>query len=151
MQPEMVGDCPEFATEQVRAARRRYVRRLAASMALYLVTLFAAETLVKTGQTSGLFLWALALLPGLAIAAAVGALGFYIAAERDEFIRMLTIHQALIATGLTLGVAAVWGFLETYGLVPHIAAYWLVFLWFLGFAIGAVVTRVTHGSWGTIW
>ncbi|MBC2776205.1 hypothetical protein [Parasphingopyxis marina] len=129
-------------------ASRRYTRRMAAAMTIYLAAIAAGEYLIDGGRVAGPLLWFFALLPGLAIAAAVYVLGLYIVEETDEFIRMITVHQALIATGLTLTFAAIWGFLENYGLVGHFELYWIVVLWFFGFGIGALVARAIHGSWG---
>ncbi len=133
------------------AASRRYIARMAVAMAIYLVTLFLGETLIEGGAVDGLLLWGLAVLPGLAIIGAIYALGLYIVEESDEFLRMLVVRQALIATGIALGFASIWGFLENYGLVAHVDAYWIVVIWFFGNGLGALVTRITHGSWGVCW
>lgn len=131
-----------------RSASRRYMVRMVAAMGGYLIAILAGEYLIEGNRIAGPMVWMFALLPGLAIAAAVYVLGLYIFEETDEFLRMVCIHQSLVATGVALTFAAIWGFLENYGLVIHIDAYWLVILWFFGFGFGALVTRIVHGSWG---
>jgi hypothetical protein len=131
-----------------KSASRRYLFRMATAMGFYLLAILAGEYLIEGNRITGSVVWLFALLPGIAIAAAVYVLGLYIFEEKDEFLRMLCIHQALIATGIALTFAAIWGFLENYALVAHVDAYWIVILWFLGFGFGALVTRIIHGSWG---
>lgn len=130
------------------SASRRYLVRMASAMGIYLLAILAGEYLIEGDRITGAMVWLFALLPGVAIAAAVYVLGLYIFEEKDEFLRMLCIHQALIATGITLTFASIWGFLENYALVAHIDVYWIVILWFSGFGFGALVTRIVHGSWG---
>ena len=132
-------------------AQRRYLWRMGVAMAIYVASLFLAQYLVSQQKVSGGIVWALALVPGLAIAGAVYALGMLIIEQTDEFIRMLVIRQVLIGTGITLALTAIWGFLEHFDLVRHIDAYWVVILWFFGVGLGSVVNRITHGSWGQLW
>jgi hypothetical protein len=131
--------------------KRRYLMRISASMALYLVSLIGAKTLIEGHLVSGFATWALALMPGLAVVGMFGAIGRLIVEQTDEFIRMLLVRQNLIAVGFALSVASVWGFLEEFGLVGHVAAYWIVVLWALGSLVGALANRVTHGTWGDCW
>jgi hypothetical protein len=129
-------------------ARRRYVQRLAVAMAAYLVSLFAAEYLISRALVDGPLMWALALVPGLAVVGAFYAIAMLILEQKDEFVRMLVVRQTLIATGFALSIATVWGFLENFALVPHVPAYWVAILWFLGFGIGGFVNNKTFGAWG---
>jgi hypothetical protein len=49
--------------------------------------------------------------------------------EKDEYLRSRHVHHALVATGVTLSLATVWGFLEQFNVVPHVAAYWVFPAW----------------------
>ncbi|MGB3165220.1 MAG: hypothetical protein WBA68_00380 [Alteraurantiacibacter sp.] len=129
-------------------ATRRYLWRIVAAMALYLGSLYACEVMIEDGGLSGPFAFALAALPGLAFAAVPWIFTRLIVEEKDEFFRMLYVRQLLVASGLTLTAAAVWGFLETYLPVPHIAAFWWPTLWCFGLGIGAVYNKVTMGTFG---
>jgi len=74
------------------------------------------------------------------------AIGHLLVEETDEYLRTLLVRQMLIATGLTMVVATIYGFLENYGLVPHVDAFYLTILFFAGLGIGAVVNRLTVGD-----
>ena len=42
-----------------------------------------------------------------------------------------------VATGFTLSVVTIWGFLENFGLVSHVDAFYIAVLWFFGLGVGA--------------
>lgn len=118
-------------------AMRRYTRRLAIAMSAYLITLFLAVTLVRKGDVAGPLAWILAVLPGLCIASVFWVYGRLLVEETDEYQRMLLVRQSLIATGFTLSIVTIWGFLETFGLVRHVDAFFVAVLWFFGLGVGA--------------
>ena len=132
-----------------RLAQRRYVVRVAVSMAAYLITLALAIRLVRDGTLTGPLAWAIALLPGLSVAGVFWAVGRLLIEETDEFVRMLLVRQVLIATAITLSVATVYGFLENFGLVGHIDAFYIAILWFVGLGVGALVNKLTLGASGS--
>ena len=134
---------------QQRSAQRRYVIRIAISMAAYLVTLALAIRLVRDGTLVGPLAWALAFLPGLSVAGVFWAVGRLLIEETDEFVRMLLVRQVLIATAITLSAATVYGFLENFGLVGHIDAFYIAILWFVGLGVGALVNKLTLGTSGS--
>ena len=129
-------------------AIRRYQLRLGAALAAYIVTLSAALRFVGGGEVTGVPAYALALLPGLSVAAMFWAIGRLLVEEADEYIRMLMVRQALVATGLTLSIATMWGFLENLRLVPHVDAFYIAILWFGGLGVGACYNRLTLGDSG---
>jgi hypothetical protein len=61
---------------------------------------------------------------------------------------MLVLRQWIIATGIALSFAVVWGFLESFGLVSHIYPYYVAIAWIVGFGFGGFANRITHGAWG---
>lgn len=122
-----------------RPAQRRYVLRIAASMAAYLVTLAAAVRLVGGGLVTGPPAYVLALLPGIAVAGVFWAIGRLLIEEQDEYLRMLLVRQTLVATGFTLSLVTAWGFLENFELVPHVDAFYVAVLWFAGLGVGSCV------------
>ena len=129
-------------------ASRRYKQRIAIAMGAYLVSLFAAEYLISRGLVDGPLMWTLALIPGVVVTGAFYAIAMLIIEQRDEFMRMLVVRQVLIATGIALSIATIWGFLENFELVPHIDSYWVGILWFFGFGVGGFVNKRTLGAWG---
>jgi len=127
---------------------RRFLVRLVSAALIFLLSAAAAKYLIGQGLVEGPLLWVFALLPGLAMVGMFYAYGMLIIEQQDEFIRMLILRQLIIATGIALSFATVWGFLEHFGLVAHIYLYYVAFVWFAGFGFGGLVNRITHGAWG---
>ena len=133
-----------------RAAQRRYVKRVAIFSSLYLAVFAIQVAVLNRGDAPIALRAGLGVLPGLAVIGIFWSIGRLIVEEQDEFIRMLIVRQALIATGFALGVATIWGFLELARVVPHLDAYWVAVVWFFGQFVGAVSNRMTYGSWGAL-
>ena len=127
-------------------AHRRYVWRLAAAMLGYIATLFLAEYLIDDRGLDGPLAWVVALLPGLCVGAVFWAIARLLIEEQDEYLRSLLVRQTLVATGFTMVVATIYGFLENYRLVPHVDAFYLAVLFFGGLGVGSIVNRLTIGD-----
>ena len=127
-------------------AHRRYVKRVLVAMVGYIATLFLAEILIDDRGLTGPLAWLVALLPGLCVASVFWAIGRLLIEETDEYLRSLLVRQMLVATGLTMVVATIYGFLENYGLVGHVDAFYLTILFFFGLGVGSVVNRLTIGD-----
>ncbi|MEM6857016.1 MAG: hypothetical protein AAF559_04020 [Pseudomonadota bacterium] len=84
----------------------------------------------------GALAYAVPLLPTVPLLAAMGVMGRYMVEETDEYLRHRTSLAALIGLGLVLVVGTLWGFLETFELVPHIWAWWVFPVWAIGLGIG---------------
>jgi len=71
----------------------------------------------------------------MAIAASIPVLGIfaswgrYVSDERDEYHQALTLKRIAVATNVTMGAAVVWGFLQAFGAMPLVEAYWVPFVW----------------------
>jgi hypothetical protein len=124
------------------AAMHRYVRRVAAASLAYLVTLWLAVHFVGHDRVSGPVAYLLALLPGISVVGYFWAIGKLLIEEDDEYRRMLFVRQALFASGFTLSIATVWGFLENFHLVAHVDGYFAAILWFVGTGLGALWNKV---------
>lgn len=129
-------------------AARRYTWRVGVAMAIYLGSMVAANYLIGRDLVSGPLIWPLALIPGLAVSGVFYAVAMFLVEQKDEFLRVLMVRQTLVATGFALTVATIWGFLESFELVPHVDAYWVAILWFAGLGLGALVNRLTLGTAG---
>jgi len=138
------------AANQPSVSARRYLTRLAATMAFYLISLFLAEYVIEDLGVTGPIAILCATLPGLAFAGVVWIFGALIVEEKDEFIRLLHVRQGLIATGITLTCAAVWGFLERYFIVEHLEAFWWPTIWCFGVGIGAVFNKIKYDTFGEV-
>lgn len=123
------------------AATQRYNRRIVVVSLAYVAALFNAMGLTGETHIEGPLLWLVALLPSLPIIGMVWAMGRFLVEETDEYQRMRTIRASLVATGLLLTSASVWGFLEMFGLVPHLWL-WAVFpAWAIGLGLGQLANR----------
>ena len=133
-------------TDPRNAARRRYTWRIAVSTAAYLMFLAAALRLVGGGIVTGPAAYVLGALPGVAVVGIFWAFARLLIEEKDEYQRLLLVGQSLMATGFTLSVVTVWGFLENFRLVPHVDAFYIAVLWFVGLGIGSVYNRISLGA-----
>lgn len=132
------------------SAARRYTRRLAVLMAIYLVTLFAAVWLFRHDQVNATLAWPLALAPAVPVIGVFWAVMRFIVEEQDEFIRMLIVRQCLVATGFCLTVMTVWEFLQNFDLVAQgNGGFGAAFFWFMGLGVGAAYNKITMGTAGT--
>ncbi|QIG54112.1 hypothetical protein G6N82_08075 [Altererythrobacter sp. BO-6] len=131
-------------------AARRYGRRLAALMTVYVLALFAAVWLFKHGLVSGPAAWTLAIAPALPIIGVFWAVMRFIIEETDEFIRLLIVRQCMVATGFCLTVMTVWEFLQNFELVPPgNGGFGAAFFWFIGLGVGALYNKLTMGTAGS--
>ncbi len=131
-----------------RPAQRRYVLRVAISMAAYMIFLALALRLVGGGRVHGPLAWLLAILPGLSVIGVFWAVGRLLVEETDEYLRMILVRQTLVATAFALSLATIWGFLENFGLVGHIDAFYIAVLWFAGLGVGSLFNWLTIGDSG---
>ena len=129
-------------------AWKRYNWRVIWLSLLYCAFLLPAVYGFKHQLVPHSIAWLVAILPALPIIGIFFAIGRYLVEERDEYVRMLMVRQTLWASGFALSVATVWGFIENFGLVGHIEAYYISVLWFFGLGIGALVNKLTLGDGG---
>lgn len=125
-------------------ALRRYNRRILTLSLIYAVCLFGAVYSFQHRLLTGPLAWPVALAPALAVIGFFVTVGRYLVEEQDEYLRFQMTRQALIATGFAMTIATAWGFLENFGLVPHVYAYYAAILWFAGLGVGAVVNAVAE-------
>ena len=131
-------------------AARAYTWRVGFAMLAYVVSLMIAVRVLghDNGTRHDLLAWVLALIPGLSVAMVFVAFGRLLIEERDEYQRMLLTRQSLIATGITMTVTTVYGFLENFGLLGHVDAFYVAMLWFFGLGVGGAVNKLTFGTEG---
>ncbi|WP_374293423.1 hypothetical protein [Sphingomonas sp.] len=123
-------------------AQRRYNQRVLVLAIIYASLLLPVCWLFARHAVSGPFAYVLGLLPALPVSGFFAVIGPHFAEERDEYLRMLLVRQALIATGLAMTAATFWGFLEGFELVPHLVGYAWPVIWFGGLGIGACINRI---------
>ncbi|WP_077146864.1 hypothetical protein [Sphingopyxis sp. KK2] len=126
-------------------ALQRYNRRALTWSFAYVAMLFLAITVNDRLHPQGPLLWAIAILPALPILYMVWSFHRYLVEETDEYLKMRNIGNALVGMGVVLAVATVWGFLESFGVVPHAPGWLVVPLW--GFGLGAAqIWRMVRGA-----
>ena len=123
-------------------AQRAYTRRAVPLMIAYVAALALALWLHERLAPTGLLAVTLAILPALPLIGVVWALGRLLVEEQDEYLRSLHVRQFMIATGFMLVVTCVWGFLESFDLVPHLPMYWAFVIWCAGLGIGTMVNEL---------
>jgi len=126
------------------AARRRYRYRCAIAVTAYVVSLplidyVVRDHAVRDHAVRGPAAALVVLLPALCVVSTFWAIGRLLLEQKDKYLRALQVRQLLIATSFALMVATVWGFLDIYGLAPHLSAFLVVPLFFGGLAIGWVL------------
>ncbi len=122
-------------------AVRRYTRRFVAMSFAYVAVLLISVGLYNSYGVTGPVLWVLALLPSLPVMGMMWAIARLLIEEDDEYQRQKMVNSSLIATGITLIICTIWGFLETFGLVPHIWV-WAVFpIWATSWGLGQLFMR----------
>ena len=110
-------------------AGRRYMARFVPSMIGYVVAIMAAVWLIDRDMVAGWTLYAVAIAPAVFILGVIWAMGMYLVEETDEYIRMRLVRAMMVATGITLAIASVWGFLEQFADVAHVPAYYGFVIW----------------------
>jgi hypothetical protein len=128
------------------SAWKRYNWRIIWLSLLYAAFLLPAVYGFKHQLLSGPVAYLAAILPALPIIGIFAAIGRYLVEEQDEYVRMLLVRQTLWASGFALSAATIWGFLESFGLVAHIEAYYIAVVWFGGLGIGACINKLTLGA-----
>ena len=116
------------------ALRRYNVHILGFSFAYMAGLLLALH--VYESEPSRPVMFAVALLPTLPALGVVWAVFRYLANESDEYLRMRAAVASLWGLSVVLVLGTFWGFMELFGLVPHIWAWWVLPVWALGMGVG---------------
>ena len=125
-------------------AQRRYNRRVLGLSLSYAGALIGVSFVFHGSPPTGPIAWALALLPALPLIGIFAAMGRYLIEEKDEYLRSIVARQSLIASGFMLIVTTCWGFLQSFGQLPHADFYWAAILWFGGLGVGSCVNRLAR-------
>jgi hypothetical protein len=122
---------------------RRYLRRLAGFMVVYVALIFAVGTVFRTAPPTGALAWGVAVLPALPILGVFWTIFRLLSEETDEYIRYMLVRQSLFATAFCLSVMTVWEFLQNYEVVPPgNGGFGAAFFWFVGLGLG--------GAWNAL-
>lgn len=119
-----------------------YNRRVLIGVFSYVLGLGIAVTLWNEYTLSRPIVFLVSLLPTLPTFGIIWAMGRYLAEEQDEYLRHRTIMAALAALGVVLGLGIFWGFLEMFGLVPHVWAWWVLPVWAIALGLAQFWQRI---------
>jgi hypothetical protein len=117
-------------------ALRTYNNRALAMMALNMASFFIAVGVHHSVPPGSPVIWLLALVPVAPLLGMIWTMIRYLAEETDEYLRHRAIMAALFGLALVLTLGTLWGFLETFDLVPHVWSWWVFPAWAIGLGIG---------------
>jgi len=122
------------------SAHRRYVVRTMGFMSGYVAINVAAILGAFDDIASPVAAWLLALSVSAPVVGQIWAT-LALMRESDEFVRAVTAKQFILAAGLAMAIASVWGFGESYADAYHVPA-WIIYpLFWLCFGLVAPFVR----------
>jgi hypothetical protein len=122
-------------------AMRAYNRRVLVAGITYVVVLFAGMGIARYYDPPTFVRVILAIAAALPVLFIIRAMALLLREETDEYLRMRLVEQSLVATGLLLTVATLYGFLNAFDLAPRVDAWAAVPLWAVGLGIGRLFRR----------
>ena len=123
-------------------AGRKYLQRFAPAMTAYVVAMLGVTWWVKHAPPDGPLLYVAAVLPALPLLVVIWAMGRYLVEETDEYQRARRVQSILWGAGVTLAIATVWGFLESFTTVPHVPAYYAFIVFCLAMGLAQITAKV---------
>jgi hypothetical protein len=123
-------------------AHRAYLIRFGISMTSYVVALFAVQYTFRHYAPDGALRYVLGVIPAIPLLGVIYAVGRYLVEEPDEFIRFQTVGALLRALGVTLSLATVWGFVESFAGAPHIPLYYVSIVFCAAFGLARLWLNV---------
>lgn len=121
---------------------RRYTFRIIGFGLAYSAALVGAVSLMKSDHApTGLLAYPVAAIPALFVVGMIWAVFRLLVECDDEYQRFLFAKQTLLATGITLALATVWGFLENFDLAVDVPAYHVTIVWFVMVGVAGWIVR----------
>lgn len=122
--------------ERLREPYRRYMRRFLPAMLAYVILLIAAISYAQRAEPTGLIAWLVAIAPAIPVLFLIRAIFLLPVEEDDEYQRARIYSSYAWATGATLMTCTTLGFLDMFGVLPHLEMWIAVPLWavFMGLA-----------------
>ena len=131
---------------RTKTATARFMRTHAALSVAYVGLVMLASRFVPddAAPSPAVVVWAL--LPGLVVIGWIWNMGRYYRQLEDEYLQLLEVRKALVATGLTLAIAGGWGLVELFAQVPRLPVFFVFPIWCLGLIAGQIVNRLSLGG-----
>ncbi len=124
-------------------AYSRFQKRFIPASVIYVGAIGLASLLIPDDAKASSLTIGIALLPGLACIAMIWAMARWLVEMDDEYLRLIEIKKALMATGIALAIAATWGLLELYTDVPKLPVFMIFPIWCGGLAVAQLWIRVS--------
>ncbi len=120
-----------FAAKQsdLTPAQRAHTRRILWLLLAYVIILPPLVWIRSTTSVAGYIPALMAIAASLPVLGIFASWGRYLSVERDEYHQSVALRRIAVATNATMGAAVVWGFLQAFGVMPLIEAYWVPFVW----------------------
>jgi len=110
-------------------AQRAHTKRVIWLMVVYAIVLPPLIWVRSNSAVAGFVPTLMAIVASIPVLGIFASWGRYLSAERDEYHQALVLKRIAIATNATMGAAVVWGFLQAFGAMPLVEAYWVPFVW----------------------
>ena len=110
-------------------AQRAHTRRVLWLFLAYVVVLPPLVWVRSNTAVAGNIPMLMAIVAAIPVLGMFASWGRYLSDERDEYHQAMTLRRIAIATNATMGAAVVWGFLQAFGVMPLVEAYWIPFVW----------------------
>lgn len=127
-------------------AQRAHMRRVLWLLVAYALILPPLVWLRANTAVAGYIPLLMAIAASLPVLGIFASWGRYLSDERDEYHQAMTLRRIAIATNATMGAAVVWGFLQAFGVMPLIEAYWIPFVWVVIQGAFGCVVAFNHKS-----
>jgi undecaprenyl pyrophosphate phosphatase UppP len=120
-----------FAAKQseMTPAQRAHTRRILWLLLAYAIILPPLVWLRATTAVGGYIPTLMAIAASLPVLGIFASWGRYLSDERDEYHHSIVLRRNAVATNATMGTAVVWGFLQAFGVMPLVEAYWIPLVW----------------------
>ena len=120
-----------FAARQsdLTPAQRAQMQRAMWLLLVYAIVLPSLVWLRAHRHVSDAVALVMAIAASLPVLGIFASWGRYVSDERDEYHQSLNLRRIAVATNGTMGAAIVWGFLQAFGVMPLIEAYWIPLVW----------------------
>ena len=110
-------------------AQRAHTRRILWLLLVYAIILPPLVWIRANTAVAGYIPTLMAIAASLPVLGIFASWGRYVSDERDEYHQAMTLRRIAVATNATMGGAVVWGFLQAFGAMPLVEAYWIPFVW----------------------
>jgi len=117
------------AFQSMTPAQRAHTRRVLWLLLVYVIVLPPLVWLRATHAIGHALATVMAIAAALPVMGIFASWGRYLSDEKDEYHHAQVLRRNAIATNVTMGAAAVWGFLQAFGVMPLVEAYWIPVVW----------------------